>query len=76
MASGISKPAQSMSAAALLADAMQRASRAEIAAYALVVDAKDTQAAAFYAHHGLQSLPDSAMALFMPLASVAQLVRS
>jgi GNAT superfamily N-acetyltransferase len=61
--------------AALLVDALQRASRAEIAAYALVVDAKDAQAAAFYKHHGFQGLPDSPMTLFMHLASVAGLVR-
>jgi predicted GNAT family N-acyltransferase len=60
--------------AALLANAMQRACRAEIAAYAFVVDAKDAKAAAFYAHHGLQTLPDSSLTLFMPLASVLPLV--
>ena len=46
---------------ALLWDAMERASRSEIAAYALVVDAKDEQAANFYRHHGFiafASLPD------------------
>jgi predicted GNAT family N-acyltransferase len=62
--------------AALLANALQRASRAEIAAYALVVDAKDAQAAAFYTHHGLIALPDVALTLFMPLASVAALVQA
>ncbi len=60
--------------AALLANALQRASRAEIAAYAFVVDAKDAQAAAFYAHHGLIALPQAILTLFMPLASVAPLV--
>jgi predicted GNAT family N-acyltransferase len=60
--------------AALLANAMQRACRAEIAAYAFVVDAKDARAAAFYAHHGLQMLPDRALTLFIPLASVLPLV--
>lgn len=56
--------------AALLANALQRASHSDIAAYALVVDAKDAQAATFYAHHGLQALPDAQRTLFMPLASV------
>jgi predicted GNAT family N-acyltransferase len=60
--------------AALLANANQRACRAEIAAYAFVVDAKDAKAAAFYAYHGLQTLPDRALTLFMPLASVLPLV--
>lgn len=55
---------------ALLADALERAARAEIAAYALMVDAKDKPAAAFYRHHGFIALPDSPMTLFLPLASV------
>ena len=54
---------------ALLADALDRAIRADIAAYALVVDAKDASAAAFYQHHGLIALPDQAMTLFVPLAT-------
>lgn len=37
---------------ALLADAAMRALRAELAVYALVVEAKDDAAAAFYLHHG------------------------
>lgn len=55
---------------ALLADALFRAARSEIAAYALVVDAKDESAAAFYAHHGFIALPDSPRTLFLPLATV------
>ena len=55
---------------ALLADALTRAARAEIAAYALVVDAKNETAAAFYRHHGFITLPDSRRALFLPLARV------
>ena len=61
--------------AALLANALQRAASADIAAYALVVDAKDGQAARFYAHHGFISLPDAALTLFLPLDSVATLVK-
>ena len=56
--------------AALLADALDRSTRSEIAAYALVVDAKDEQAAAFYSHHGFIALPDSPMKLFLPLKTV------
>jgi ribosomal protein S18 acetylase RimI-like enzyme len=59
--------------AALLADALSRASRAEIAAYALVVDAKDDQAAAFYRHHGFIGLPSKPMTLFLPLSTVKSL---
>ena len=54
---------------ALLADALDRSVRSEIAAYALMVDAKDEPAAAFYRHHGLIALPDSPLTLFLPLAT-------
>lgn len=55
---------------ALLADALDRAARSEIAAYALMVDAKDDSAAAFYRHHGFIALPHSSLTLFLPLAAV------
>jgi GNAT superfamily N-acetyltransferase len=55
---------------ALLADALYRAAHSEIAAYALLVDAKDEAAAAFYKHHGFIALPDSPLTLFLPLATV------
>lgn len=55
---------------ALLADALDRAARSEIAAFALMVEAKDEAAAAFYRHHGFIALPDSPLALFLPLATV------
>ncbi|MDP2783593.1 MAG: GNAT family N-acetyltransferase [Sulfurimicrobium sp.] len=58
---------------ALLADALDRAIRSEIAAYALVVDAKDELAAAFYRHHGFIALPDAPLTLFLPLATVREL---
>lgn len=60
--------------AALLADALRRAATAEIAAYALVVDAKDVFAAGFYAHHGLIALPAQPLFLFLPLATVKSLL--
>ncbi len=55
---------------ALLADALGRAARSEVAAYALMVDAKDDAAANFYRHHGFIALPDSSRTLFLPLATV------
>lgn len=55
---------------ALLADALDRAVRSEIAAFALVVDAKDAAAATFYQHHGFIALPEAPLTLFLPLASV------
>jgi ribosomal protein S18 acetylase RimI-like enzyme len=57
---------------ALLADALDRAARSEIAAFALMVDAKDEVAAAFYRHHGFIALPDTSLTLFLPLASAMQ----
>ncbi len=60
---------------ALLADALDRAARSEIAANALVVDAKGESAANFYRHHGFIALPDSPRTLFLPLATV-QLARN
>ena len=54
---------------ALLADALDRSARSEIAAYALVVDAKDGEAAGFYLHHGFVALPSSPLTLFLPLAT-------
>jgi ribosomal protein S18 acetylase RimI-like enzyme len=56
---------------ALLADALERAARAEVAAYALIVDAKDKPAAAFYLHHGFIALPNSPLSLFLPLATLS-----
>lgn len=41
--------------------------RQQVAAYALVVDAKDAVAKAFYVHFGFKSLLDAPMALFLPL---------
>lgn len=39
----------------------------EIAAYALLVDAKDVQAKAFYKHYGFISCKDQPMTLYLPL---------
>jgi ribosomal protein S18 acetylase RimI-like enzyme len=55
---------------ALLADALDRAARSEIASFALLVDAKNESAAAFYQHHGFMVLPHSPLTLFLPLATV------
>jgi ribosomal protein S18 acetylase RimI-like enzyme len=55
--------------AALLADALERINRSKIASYALVVDAKDDEGAAFYRHHGFVALPDTRRRLFLPMAT-------
>jgi GNAT superfamily N-acetyltransferase len=54
---------------ALLWDAGMRALRAELAAFALVVDAKDEPAEAFYRHHGFVPLGSQSRQLVLPLAT-------
>jgi ribosomal protein S18 acetylase RimI-like enzyme len=59
--------------AALLADALKRSIQTEIAAYALVVDAKDEKAANFYQKHGFLQLGSVPLTFFLPLATAAAL---
>jgi predicted GNAT family N-acyltransferase len=63
---------------ALLVNAMKRALLAshEVAMYALVVDAKNDRAKAFYQTYGFIALQDSPMRLFLPFDTIAELVRS
>ena len=55
--------------AALLADAALRALRSEVAVFALVVDAKDDAAVAFYRHHGFEMYGGQPKQLIVSLAS-------
>jgi ribosomal protein S18 acetylase RimI-like enzyme len=57
---------------ALLADAALRAMRSEVAVFALVVDAKDDAAAAFYLHHGFERFGTKARQLIVSLKHFAQ----
>jgi predicted GNAT family N-acyltransferase len=41
--------------------------RKQVAAYALVVDAKDDEAKAFYVHFGFMTLQDAPLTLYLPL---------
>ena len=52
---------------ALLADAAVRAARSEVAVFALVVDAKDDDAVAFYRHHGFEHFANQARRLIVSL---------
>lgn len=54
---------------ALLADAATKGLRAEAAAFAMLVDAKDEDAASFYEHHGFQRLASQPRTLFLALAT-------
>lgn len=58
---------------AQVAVALVRSARSEIAAFALIVDTKDENAAAFYLHHGSIAFPSSPLGRFLPLATISQL---
>jgi predicted GNAT family N-acyltransferase len=55
---------------ALLWDAVMRASRSEVAVFALVVDAKDNLVEAFYQHHGFTSFGSIPRQLILPLTNL------
>jgi ribosomal protein S18 acetylase RimI-like enzyme len=57
---------------ALLADAAARGFASEAVAYAMLVDAKDDEAVAFYEHHGFQKLESHPRSLFLVLATAAK----
>ena len=59
---------------ALLADAAARGLRAEVAAFAMLVDAKDQTAAAFYEHHGFQRLASQPLSLFLALGTAEKVL--
>ncbi|MDO1509534.1 MULTISPECIES: GNAT family N-acetyltransferase [unclassified Neisseria] len=54
----------------LLADALIRSARAEIAVFAMIVEAKDAHATAFYRHFGFLPFPDRHDRLFYPLGNL------
>ena len=56
---------------ALLWDAVARSLRSEIAVFALVVDAKDEQAEAFYLHHGFVPFGSQPRQLVLPLTKLS-----
>jgi len=51
----------------LLTDALKRSARAEMGVFAMVVDAKDEAAQAFYEHYGFVRLSGETRRLFLPL---------
>lgn len=60
--------------AILLYDALHRSSLSEIAAYAMLVDAKDHNVAQFYAHYGFIPFIQQPLSLFLPLNTVRALL--
>lgn len=61
--------------AVMLANAVGRAMKSEIAASMMVVDAKNDRGAAFYEHHGFRRDPVEPLRLYAPLASLARALR-
>ncbi|VTZ28122.1 Acetyltransferase (GNAT) domain-containing protein [Methylocella tundrae] len=57
---------------ALIMDAVARAARAESAIFALIVDAKDDAAVAFYRRHGFRRFASKPASLFLPIATALQ----
>jgi GNAT superfamily N-acetyltransferase len=56
--------------ATLLADAILRAAASEVAVFAMVVDAKDAQAEAFYHHHGFVLYRSAPGRMMAPLSTL------
>lgn len=56
----------------LLVNALYRSLTSEIAAMAVVVDAKNEQAKAFYEHHQFLPFPQHPNRLYLPMAIIAQ----
>jgi len=59
---------------ALLADAIRRVARGDLAVFALFVDAKDAAAIKFYERHGFSLLPGDAKRLCLPIATALRLI--
>jgi len=57
----------------LLADALLRSLRSEIASFAVIVDAKDDGARRFYERESFLPFPDQPKRLFRPMADIAGL---
>jgi len=57
----------------LLADALLRAVRSEIASFAVIVDAKDDAARRFYERESFLPLPEQPLKLFRPMTDIAKL---
>ncbi len=61
---------------ALIMDAVARAARAEPAIFALIVDAKDEAAIAFYQHHEFRRFASKPASLFLPIATALQALQA
>ncbi len=59
----------------LLADALYRAVRSEIASFAVIVDAKDESAKRFYERESFFPFPDQPLKLFRPMSDIEALFK-
>jgi ribosomal protein S18 acetylase RimI-like enzyme len=59
---------------AMLADATARTIQSDIAAFMLIVDAKNDAAVAFYQRHGFRLVPGSLRTLFLPIATARKVL--
>jgi len=59
----------------LLADALYRATRSEIASFAVIVDAKDENARRFYEHESFFPFPDQPLKVFRAMSDIEALFR-
>ena len=59
----------------LLADALFRSVRSEIASFAVIVDAKDENVRRFYERESFLPFPDQPMKLFRPMADIERLFK-
>jgi GNAT superfamily N-acetyltransferase len=57
----------------LLADALYRAQRSEIASFAVIVDAKDDNAGRFYQRESFLPFPDRPLTFFRPMSEIKAL---
>jgi ribosomal protein S18 acetylase RimI-like enzyme len=57
-------------------DAARRAASADPAIYALIVDAKDESAVAFYQHLGFRPFTSRSMSLYLPVATALKALAS
>ncbi len=54
----------------LLGDAIARVKDSGVGTFAVIVEAKDVNAQAFYEHHGFTPFPSNPLKLFLPLSNV------
>jgi GNAT superfamily N-acetyltransferase len=59
----------------LLADALHRAIRSDIASFAIIVDANNEPARRFYERESFLPFPDQSMKLFRPIADIEKLFK-